>query len=91
MNQKLPANRAELVFEDFKKPSSEQQALAEANRCLYCYDAPCIQACPTEIDIPTFIRRIANENVEGAAKTIFDSNILGMSCARVCPVKLYVW
>jgi glutamate synthase (NADPH/NADH) small chain len=87
MNQKLPANRAELVFEDFKKPYSEQQARAEANRCLYCYDAPCIQACPTEIDIPTFIRRIANENVEGAAKTIFDSNILGMSCARVCPVE----
>ena len=87
MNQKLPANRAELVFEDFKKPYSEQQALAEANRCLYCYDAPCIQACPTEIDIPTFIRRIANENVEGSAQTIFDSNILGMSCARVCPVE----
>ena len=87
MNQKLPADRAETVFEDFKKPYSEQQARAEANRCLYCYDAPCIQACPTGIDIPTFIRRIANENVNGSAKTIFDSNILGMSCARVCPVE----
>ena len=87
MNQALPPNRAELVFKDFKKAYDDHQATVEANRCLYCYDAPCITACPTGIDIPTFIRRIANDNVEGAAKTIFDSNILGMSCARVCPVE----
>ena len=87
MNQNLPAVRAETVFEDFKKFYSEQQARAEANRCLYCHDAPCIKACPTGIDIPKFIRRIANDNVNGSAKTIFDSNILGMSCARVCPVE----
>lgn len=87
MNQALPPNRAELVFKDFKKAYDDHQAAVEANRCLYCYDAPCITACPTGIDIPTFIRRIANDNVEGAAKTIFDSNILGMSCARVCPVE----
>jgi len=87
MNQALPPNRAELVFKDFKKAYDDNQAAVEANRCLYCYDAPCITACPTGIDIPTFIRRIANDNVEGAAKTIFDSNILGMSCARVCPVE----
>jgi dihydropyrimidine dehydrogenase (NAD+) subunit PreT len=87
MNHKLSDHRAEVVFEDFKKAYSDQQAVVEANRCLYCYDAPCITACPTGIDIPTFIRRIANENTIGAAKTIFDSNILGMSCARVCPVE----
>lgn len=83
----LPAKRSESVFEDFKKAYTPNQATTEANRCLYCYDAPCITACPTSIDIPTFIRRIANDNVKGAAKTIFDSNILGMSCARVCPVE----
>lgn len=87
MNQKLPDQRSEVVFEDFKKAYTDEQASAEANRCLYCYDAPCITACPTGIDIPTFIRRIANENTVGAAQTIFDSNILGMSCARVCPVE----
>lgn len=87
MNNTLPKDRAEQVFEDFKKPYTDRQAAVEANRCLYCYDAPCITACPTGIDIPTFIRRIANDNVRGAAKTIFDSNILGMSCARVCPVE----
>ena len=83
----LPIERAEVAFTDFKRAYDDNQAAVEANRCLYCYDAPCIKACPTEIDIPTFIRRIANDNVEGAAKTIFDSNILGMSCARVCPVE----
>lgn len=87
MNHPLPKDRAELVFEDFKQPYTPHQAAVEANRCLYCYDAPCITACPTGIDIPTFIRRIANDNVKGAAKTIFESNILGMSCARVCPVE----
>lgn len=87
MNQSLPPERAEVIFDDFKRAYTKQQADVEANRCLYCYDAPCITACPTGIDIPTFIRRIANDNVRGAAKTIFDSNILGMSCARVCPVE----
>lgn len=84
----LPKNRTENVFDDFKKAYSPTQALVEANRCLYCFDAPCITACPTSIDIPKFIRRIANENVKGAANAIFDSNILGMSCARVCPVEV---
>ena len=85
---KIPDNRTESVFEDFKKPYTTTQALVEANRCLYCYDAPCITACPTGIDIPKFIRRIANDNTRGAANAIFDSNILGMSCARVCPVEV---
>lgn len=85
---KLPEDRSETAFEDYKPAYTRDQALLEANRCLYCSDAPCIQACPTEIDIPTFIRKIATDNVKGSARTIFDSNILGMSCARVCPVEV---
>jgi len=84
----LPADRAEAQFDDGKPLYSRAQAMAEASRCLYCYDAPCIEACPTSIDIPEFIRKIATENVKGSARTIFDSNILGMSCARVCPVEV---
>ena len=60
----LPAERLERRIPDLKPPLSEASALAEANRCLYCYDAPCIQACPTAINIPEFIRRIANGNVK---------------------------
>lgn len=66
-------------------PYSPQEALTEASRCLFCFDAPCIMACPTGIDIPTFIRKISTGNNQGAAKTILSSNILGASCARVCP------
>ncbi|HEY9722715.1 MAG TPA: NAD(P)-dependent oxidoreductase [Oscillatoriaceae cyanobacterium] len=84
----VPANRLEQHIEDFKPPLSDAQALAESHRCLYCYDAPCVQACPTEINIPEFIRRIATGNVRGAAKTILEANILGHSCARVCPVEV---
>ena len=84
----LSSDRSEVVFEDFKPPYDENQASTEANRCLYCEDAPCVEACPTHIDIPTFIRKIATGNVHGSARTIFDSNILGMSCARVCPVEV---
>ncbi|MBK8169536.1 MAG: FAD-dependent oxidoreductase [Sandaracinaceae bacterium] len=88
MTTKLPIARSESVFEDYKSALNDSQAAVEANRCLYCYDAPCIKACPTEINIPEFIRKIATNNVRGSAKTIFDSNILGMSCARVCPVEV---
>src|SRR6202007_3480279 len=59
----------------------------EANRCLYCYDAPCAQACPTHIDIPRFIKRITTDNVAGAARAIFEANLLGATCSRVCPVQ----
>src|SRR3954469_20545533 len=62
-----------------------QEAIIEANRCLFCFDAPCIQACPTGIDIPSFIKKIANGNLTGAARTILTANVLGASCARVCP------
>jgi glutamate synthase (NADPH/NADH) small chain len=85
---KLQADRTENAFEDYKAPYTTNQAMAEANRCLYCVDAPCIKACPTAIDIPEFIRKISTQNVQGSAKTIFDSNILGMSCSRVCPVEV---
>ena len=85
---KLSDERTEVVFDDYKPPYTQAQALAEANRCLYCFDAPCTKVCPTSIDIPAFIRRIAEENTMGAAKTIFEANILGMSCARVCPVEV---
>ncbi|PKN56962.1 MAG: glutamate synthase [Deltaproteobacteria bacterium HGW-Deltaproteobacteria-14] len=88
MATKLPENRAESVFADYKPAYQTPQALAEANRCLYCQDAPCIGACPTGINIPEFIRKIATGNLRGSARTIFDSNILGMSCARVCPVEV---
>ena len=88
MSSHPPSDRAESVFEDFKPAYTPAQAVVEANRCLFCLDAPCITACPTGIDIPQFIRKIATGNVRGSAKTIFDSNILGMSCARVCPVEV---
>src|SRR5215467_13843541 len=65
-----------------------QEAIIEANRCLFCFDAPCIQACPTGIDIPSFIKKIANGNLTGAARTILSANILGASCARVCPTSV---
>lgn len=68
-------------------PLTATQALVEAERCLYCFDAPCTQACPTSIDIPSFIRRIADGNLRGAARTILESNPLGGLCARVCPTE----
>jgi dihydropyrimidine dehydrogenase (NAD+) subunit PreT len=67
---------------------SAQEAIIEANRCLFCFDAPCIQACPTGIDIPSFIKKIANGNLTGAARTILTANVLGASCARVCPTEV---
>jgi glutamate synthase (NADPH/NADH) small chain len=79
---------AESVFQDLKLPLAPSAATAEATRCLFCDDAPCIAACPTHIDIPQFIRKIATGNDRGAARTIFESNILGMSCARTCPVEV---
>jgi dihydropyrimidine dehydrogenase (NAD+) subunit PreT len=84
----IPATRSETAFGDFKPAYSDAEARTEANRCLYCSDAPCIKKCPTAINIPEFIRKIATENLWGSARTILDSNILGMSCARVCPVEV---
>jgi dihydropyrimidine dehydrogenase (NAD+) subunit PreT len=64
-----------------------QEALVEANRCLFCFDAPCAQACPTHIDIARFIKKITTDNLLGSARTILESNLLGATCARVCPVE----
>ena len=68
-------------------PLSSQEALVEANRCLFCYDAPCTHACPTHIDIPRFIKKISTANLAGSARTILEANLLGATCARVCPVQ----
>src|ERR1700741_3784378 len=74
-------------FSDLHPPIDHHEALVESDRCYFCYDAPCMQACPTSIDIPLFIRQIATGNPLGSAKTIFDQNILGGMCARVCPTE----
>jgi glutamate synthase (NADPH/NADH) small chain len=68
-------------------PLSANAATVEADRCLYCFDAPCTHACPTHIDIPRFIKKIASQNLRGSAETILASNLLGATCARVCPVQ----
>ncbi len=87
MQERLSHDRSECSFVDGKPRLSREQAQTEALRCLYCTGAPCQTACPTHIDIPQFIRKIATDNVRGSARTIFDANILGQSCARVCPVE----
>jgi Dihydroprymidine dehydrogenase domain II, 4Fe-4S cluster len=68
-------------------PLTSNEAAVEAARCLMCYDAPCTHACPTHIDIPKFIKKISTQNLRGAARTILESNLLGATCARVCPVQ----
>jgi dihydropyrimidine dehydrogenase (NAD+) subunit PreT len=73
-------------FPDLHPPFERTAAVTEAHRCLYCFDAPCMAACPTHIDVPKFIKKIASGNLEGSAKTILDANILGASCSRACPV-----
>ncbi len=84
---RLPAAELARNFEEVVPPLSAQEAMTEAARCLFCYDAPCIRACPTHIDIPSFIKKIATDNVRGSARVILASNPLGLTCARVCPVE----
>lgn len=84
---RLAPDRLERFFDDAKPPYSPAEARIEAERCLNCYDAPCVEHCPTTIDIPKFIAQIASGNTRGAARTIFEQNMLGASCARVCPVE----
>lgn len=74
-------------FSDLHPRLGDHEALVESDRCYFCYDAPCMTACPTSIDIPLFIRQISTGNPIGSAKTIFDQNILGGMCARVCPTE----
>jgi dihydropyrimidine dehydrogenase (NAD+) subunit PreT len=74
-------------FADAHPPLTPAQSVVEANRCYFCHDAPCVEACPTGIDIPSFIRKIATGNLRGSAETILEANILGGSCARVCPTE----
>ncbi|MER8429816.1 NAD(P)-dependent oxidoreductase [Mesorhizobium caraganae] len=84
---RLPADQYAENFSDLHPPLDHHEALVESDRCYFCYDAPCMNACPTSIDIPLFIRQISTGNPIGSAKTIFDQNILGGMCARVCPTE----
>jgi dihydropyrimidine dehydrogenase (NAD+) subunit PreT len=85
--QRISTINLERNFQEVERALTSQEALEESNRCLYCFDAPCIKACPTGIDIPTFIKKIASGNLLGSAKTIMTSNPVGASCSRVCPTE----
>src|SRR5215510_6743974 len=85
---KLGAAAAAANMADMAPRYTAQEAIIEANRCLFCFDAPCIQACPTGIDIPSFIKKIVTGNLTASARTILSANILGASCGRVCPTEV---
>ncbi|UEG50249.1 NAD(P)-dependent oxidoreductase [Ferruginibacter lapsinanis] len=86
-NRLTPEQYAE-NFSDIHPPfDSYTAALVDANRCLFCYDAPCTKSCPTGINVPKFIKQITTENIKGSAHTILSSNIMGASCSKVCPVE----
>jgi len=85
---KLPLETYEENFADLNPLLTPQQALIAASRCLYCFDAPCIKACPTRIDVPSFIKKISTGNLTGSARVILTANILGESCGRVCPTEV---
>lgn len=85
---RLPPETLAKNFADIEPPLEPQAALVAANRCFYCFEAPCIRACPTGIDIPHFIRRIATEDLRGAAEAILGANVMGGTCARVCPTEI---
>src|SRR5215204_4035071 len=84
----ISIEQIEQNFAEINPPLTEAEALFEANRCLYCFDAPCARACPTHIDVPAFIKKIATDNLTGSARVIFDANPIGATCARVCPVEV---
>ena len=84
---KLTNEEYESNFTELRSPLTQNSAVTEANRCLYCYDSPCMKACPTHIDISTFIRKISTGNLLGSAKTIFKSNWVPLTCAKACPVQ----
>ncbi|MFT6732079.1 MAG: dihydropyrimidine dehydrogenase (NAD+) subunit PreT [Polaribacter sp.] len=87
-NGALSKEALDANFDDLHAPLSPLQAKAEADRCLYCYDAPCITSCPTSIDIPTFIHQIRSGSLIGSAKTILSENIMGGTCSRACPTEI---
>lgn len=84
----LMSSQLERNFVEMTGRMTKNEAMEEANRCLYCYDAPCITACPTSIQVPNFIKKIASGNMKGSAMTIMDANPIGASCARVCPTEI---
>ena len=84
----ISIEQIERNFAEINPPLNQAEAVFEANRCLYCYDAPCTHACPTHIDVPSFIKKIASGNLTGSARVIFDANPIGATCARVCPVEV---
>jgi dihydropyrimidine dehydrogenase (NAD+) subunit PreT len=84
----LPAEVLAEKMAELRVAYTPQEAAVEAARCLFCFDAPCIMACPTGIDIPSFIKKIETDNIIGAARTILSANVLGASCARVCPTEV---
>src|ERR1051325_9114986 len=84
----LDITQIEQNFADLNPALTAAEASHEANRCLYCFDAPCTRACPTHIDVPSFIKKIATGNLLGSARVIFDANPIGATCARVCPVEV---
>ena len=87
-SDKLSTEQYEQNFSDIHPPfETTDAALVEANRCLFCYDAPCTKSCPTSIDVPKFIKQITTDNIKGSAHTIFSSNIMGAGCSKVCPVE----
>lgn len=85
---RLPAAAYDENFADLHPPLATKEAVVEAARCYFCYDAPCIQACPTSIDVPSFIRKIQTGNLKGSALDILEANIMGGTCARVCPTEI---
>ncbi len=85
---RLKGEELERRFAEIHPPLTAEEARAQAARCLFCFDAPCTRACPTHIDVPRFIKRILHRNPAGAAETILDANVLGGSCARVCPTEV---
>ena len=87
-NNRLTTEEYEQNFADIHPPfETKDAALTEANRCLFCYDAPCTKSCPTSINVPKFIKQITTDNIKGSAHTIFSSNIMGAGCSKVCPVE----
>ena len=87
-NNRLSPEQYEHNFADIRPPfENKTAAVVEANRCLFCYDAPCTKSCPTHIDVPKFIKQISTDNIKGSAHTIFTSNIFGAGCSKVCPVE----